>query len=185
MSDKRADEAAAQPAIDPCGPAVGAASYYVTPLVWIGEAPDNINVSVAPGQLPPDVDLGQLADVVVETSLPEGLRARAHRDGLITFDFSKWAPRRARPLNEAGFVELTQLALRRVGLMNAHVACLHTTVMRDQHFALPVVAMTPGTVLTLSDYDDPESSVGFSGPQSSNIYMARYVSSYSRQYADN
>ncbi len=88
----------------------GAAAYYGWPLVWTGKAPDNVHVSVPRGELPPNVNLEQLADIVIEVSLPGNLRARAHRDGLIAFDFSSWAPRLDLASDQAGLTELQRLS---------------------------------------------------------------------------
>jgi hypothetical protein len=156
-----------------------AAAYYAWPLVWVGAAPDNIHVSVPPGEMPPDLELSQLEQVVVEADLPQGVRIRAHRDGMFVFDFSTWAPYTTDPAQPLGdFFELANLVLRRVALMNAHVACLHTAILRIQNIAHGVTALSPSGILPMSPYDAPE-GVSLPDPRIGHIHSARYAVTYS------
>jgi hypothetical protein len=153
-----------------------AASYYVWPLVWLGAPPDDLHSRVEPGEAPPDVDVRQLAEVVAEAELPGAIRARAYRDGMFMFDFSQWAPF-VGDLPGADFDELAALVLRRVGLMNAHLACFYTSVAKVENRGLEVTALTPSLILPTNSFDEPE-GVGLPDARVGWIHMARYESQY-------
>lgn len=155
----------------------GAAGYYVWPLVWLGSAPDNVHVSFGPGETPPPIALSQLEETVATADLSHGVRARAHRDGLIVFDFSAWAPYSEDGLADDRFESLANLVLRRVGLMNSHVACLLTALLRTQNLGLTVSALSPSLIFPMNSFDRP-TSVGLPDSRMAHIYDARHPSTY-------
>jgi hypothetical protein len=169
----------AQPPTEPLADAgrAGAAAYYVWPLVWVGAAPDNAYASVGQGGSPSDINLDQLADIVVEVDLPQQLRARSLRDGLVVFDFSTWAPYIEAHGMPVDFFELSQLVLRRLALMNAHVACVHTALRHVQDVGHPVTALSPRSILSMNRFDDPQ-GVGLPDPAIGQIFSARFASTY-------
>jgi hypothetical protein len=167
--DVQGDEAAAARS--------NAAAYYVWPLVWIGSVPDNVHVSVGQGEMPPPLVLDQLEEAIVTVELSHGIRARAHRDGLLVFDFSEWAPYRDASPAERRFEDLAKLVLRRVALMNAHVACLLTALLRDQNLGLRATALSPASIFPMHPYEQPQ-TVGLPDPRLGHVYGARYPSTY-------
>jgi hypothetical protein len=58
-------------------------AYYLWPLQWIGSEPPGV-------QPPSEVRAADLAEMVFEANLVEGIRLRAYRDGMLTFDFADW-----------------------------------------------------------------------------------------------
>src|ERR1700689_3145064 len=63
---------------------------------------------------------GDLGDVILAIDLPDGIEARAFRDGMIAFRLGTAAPSR-----EVDYVEWMRIGVR---LINAHLACLHTAM---------------------------------------------------------
>lgn len=153
------------------------AGYYVWPLVWMGAAPDGM-WGDANAQRAGEVSISQLSDVVFEIQLPGDLRAKVHRDGLVVFDLSIWAPRPSAESGLGDFSDLASSALRRVGLMNAHVACLHTAVLQVQNFAHTVSALSPSRLLPMNSFDAP-TGVSLPDPCLGEVYAARFASTYS------
>jgi hypothetical protein len=155
-----------------------AAAYYVWPLVWLGTPPDNMYAVSEPGAAVADIDPAQLAEVVAEANLPRGLQVRAYRDGMFLFDFSKWAPMPSRdPSGPPGlFEDLSEVVLRRVALLNAHLVCFHAAVAQHQEPGLGVNALSPSLILPTS-FEAPE-GVGLPDGRIAHIYTARYGSTY-------
>src|SRR4051794_29648523 len=93
--------------------------HFLWPRVWIGPIP---SWATRPGLAAVPAEM---AEVMVDAHLPDGIRMRAFRDGILTFDFGSWGepPNGADP-NQ--FNELAEHRVRCVRLMNAHLACLHT-----------------------------------------------------------
>lgn len=64
----------------------------------------------------------KLDDVIVETTWPDGVRSRAHRDGMLAYDFS------AEHDSEASFADNLATYARRLQIINAHLACLKASL---------------------------------------------------------
>jgi len=168
-------------AISPERPEVGAAGYYLWPLAWIASPPDGVRPGAEPGTGPPAVDLRQLAEVVAETSLPQDLRAHVSRDGLFAFDFSRWAPYLAEHLAlGTGFDSLANRVLRRTALMNAHLACLYTALVRVQHHHVDPMCVTPGSMFPMRSLE--AGAQGIPNPLLGYLVSARYESTYPTGY---
>ncbi len=118
-------------------PALG---YYLWPARWIGGPPANALV------VPPFacVASGGLADVICEASLPDELRGRAHRDGMLAYDFGPFDDDTT-PLKQ--FAEYA----RRVQIINAHLACLKAlaSLVADAY-----IAPATGETVVGIEYDD-------------------------------
>ncbi len=160
-------------------PRAEATGFYLQPLMWVGAPPSGLVLGANPGSGPGPADFEELKEIVAETSLPQSLRARVFRDGLFVFDFSQWAPYRPEHLTLGNFEGLAKLALRRVGLMNAYLACLFTALMRTQHFATDPMALTPGAVFSINSFEDVEGGMGLPNQLLGHIYLARFPSTYS------
>jgi hypothetical protein len=129
-----------------------AAAYFLWPLAWVGAPPDNIYVSVGPGEYPPEPPLGQFWNVIVTAELPDGLRDAGDRDGMFVLTSQPGAP--LPPDEVPDFDAVAQVVVRRVTLMNAHLACVYTAVIRGQRYST-----------------DP----------TAQVHMARYRSTYPSQ----
>lgn len=64
----------------------------------------------------------KLDDVVVEATLPDGLRSRAYRDGMLAYHFS------AEHGPEASFADSFATYAQRLQIINAHLACLKASL---------------------------------------------------------
>jgi hypothetical protein len=67
---------------------------------------------------------GNLDDVISEVALPDGLRGRAHRDGMLVYDFGEVPG----PVDFAVYVG-------RIQIINAHLACLKASVNTELYIA--------------------------------------------------
>ncbi len=77
-------------------------------------------------QPPPDPNV--LSEIVATADLPDDLRVRAYRDGMIAFHFGPSSPRFSDPLSDAeigGFIAWQDRVVR---LASAHLACLVTVM---------------------------------------------------------
>jgi hypothetical protein len=155
-----------------------AAAYYVWPLVWLGTPPENMYAVTETGAGVADIDPAQLAEVVADADLPQGLRVRAYRDGMFLFDFSEWAPMPSVDPSgsPAPFEELSKMVLRRVGLLNAHLLCFHDAVAEHQELGLGLNALSPSLILPTS-FEAPE-GVSLPDQRIAHIHSARYESTY-------
>ena len=115
-------------------PALG---YYLWPIRWVGAAP-----AWVPAFHGPSAE-AKLDDVIVEVTLPDGLRSRAYRDGMLAYDFS------AEHNPEALFADNIATYARRLQIINAHLACLKASLTHH-------VQIAPAT---------SENAVGFSWEQ--------------------
>jgi hypothetical protein len=94
-----------------------ALAFYLMPPRWIRSAPTGF-----PGPLHA-IRLSELRDLIVETDLPGGLRARAFRDGMLAYDFTAWGGHDPNDPRTA-----FDMHTRRVQLINAHLACLQASM---------------------------------------------------------
>ena len=77
----------------------------------------------------------------------------------------------------ADFFDLARVFVRRVSLMNAHVACLHTALLGLDEMVIDVTALTPNLVFPMSGY---EASRPVTLPTTwlAEVWAARDLSSY-------
>ena len=97
-------------------------AHYIWPPQWVGPLPEWV---MEPGLA---VKRDDLADVVAEVELSLGIRIRAFRDGMLAFDLGSWGdPVKIRDASPENFEAVAEYQVRCARLMNAHLACLHTT----------------------------------------------------------
>src|SRR6185436_11810346 len=106
-----------------------AAAYYYWPGLWVGSRP--------PGSSP-FLDITTLGDEVYRTSLPGSIEVKVLREGMFIFDFSGWPPGRSLPEGDIpnDFDAIATVILRRVAILNAHLACLYTAFSQRQNSQL-------------------------------------------------
>lgn len=104
-------------------------AHYLWPPRWVGD------------RVP---EPGEFGEIVVRVDLPDGIRAHAARDGLITFALGPDAPR----YHEEN-TKWVQTLLR---LINAHLACLHSIGGPSGSFKADIA--TPFTTLQVHLEDD-------------------------------
>jgi hypothetical protein len=92
----------------------------------------------------------ELRDVIVEVSLPSGLRACAYRDAMLAYDFSAWGEWDSATMNAAEF------HMPRVQFINAHLACLLASVK----LSVPYVAPASTENVLGVHYDDAGDPIG-------------------------
>lgn len=145
---------------DRVGPVVE--GYFHVPPVWIGVAPDPLTV------LKLNAAIHHAA--AIERDLSCGIKARANRDGLFLFDFTRWAP--GAPVVIPGFIrpdtdgayrypnghndaerKAEDAAILRAQVMNAHQALLTTAERmlknRAAGMGFPVTAWSTHKALDL------------------------------------
>lgn len=106
-----------------------AIAHYLWPPRWVGEQP--YWEETGPQPLP---DPSILGDVILTAELPDGIRVRAFRDGMIAFHLGDATPSlRDFGKNPDPFLEWHEKCIR---LANAHLACLVATLR------LPLLAPT-------------------------------------------
>ena len=147
-----------------------AAAYYLWPTVWVSGRPKTSGV---------DIDVRTLGEEVYRTSLSVGITTKVLREGMFIFDFSGWAPGRALSnRNETDFDATAAVILRRVTVLNAHLACLYTTLSDRQHEAIDKMVVSPSDVIALKSLDD--SGMGFGDMRVGALALARYPSTYAQ-----
>lgn len=112
-------------------------------------------MGAAPADVPafPGPNVGaRLGDVIYETLLPGGLKSRAHRDGMLAYDFTSEGK-----LTGSGPESFAAYA-RRVRLINAHLACLKASTAQNVHLA----SATAETVVSVA-YDKNDDYEKISG----------------------
>ena len=133
-------------------------AYYHWPTLWLGKPP-------APGG---NIDFEEVSEEVHTETLTRGVKVMALKEGMFMFDFSEWQPGRAPPENlSADFDAVAPIVLKRTSLMNAHLACLHTSISRpdidDSRFVLYKMVVSPSDLIwcdslsqfTYCNADDP------------------------------
>jgi hypothetical protein len=119
-------------------PALG---YYLWPARWAGAPPANAEAIAEADKAPG----GTLVDVIFETDLPGGVRSRVHRDGMLAYDFSGSSYPTAATGDEMA------LYAARVQLINAHLACLKSSVGPGPHIAPATGETVIGIIWNLTD----------------------------------
>jgi hypothetical protein len=125
---------------------------YYWPRVWLAGRP---------GPSHDQIDLLSLHDLVYETDITQGLRAKAYRLGLFVFDFSRWRKDAEAPAD--GLNELDRLIerkMRRISVFNAHLICLYDAVARSQNFLLDKTLISHEDTISAGDFGDPFSGMG-------------------------
>lgn len=94
--------------------------HYLWPPRWVGAPPANAE-AIAEG-----AGVGSLEDVIFAADdLPDGLRSRVHRDGLLAYDFG------SSPDGSDAFAAHAA----RVQIINAHLACLKASLISEMYVA--------------------------------------------------
>ncbi len=114
-----------------------ALGYYFLPPRWLGA--ELVPFGELSSTDPLSIDLSALKEVIVEVDLPQGLRSRAYRDGMLAYDFAPWAAL------EGGAVNF-EIIDRQLGVINAHLACLAGTTDRY----MPALIATLETTATMA-----------------------------------
>jgi hypothetical protein len=147
-----------------------AAAYYHSPTIWVGSSAPIVGA---------DVDVSKLGEEVYRTTLSEGITAKVLREGMFIFDFSSWLLGRALP--ESGVPDFDAVAaviLKRVTVLNAHLACLYTALSRLQNFALEKMVVSPSDLISLKSLDD--TGMSFGDYRVAALALARYPSTYAQ-----
>ncbi len=104
-------------------PALHGLAHYLWPPQWIGAAPAWTEPGPTAYSQSNPSDLG---DLIAAAELPEGVRCRVFRDGMLAYEFGP----------EADFERWMSRGVR---LMNAHLACLHAVL--DPMFKSSIVTL--------------------------------------------
>jgi hypothetical protein len=136
-------------------------AHYLWPPKWIGAEPEWVDHGPVP-QSPVE-----LADVIVEADLVHGIRARAFRDGMIAFALG---PEGA--AYETDFEAWEQSLVR---LMNAHLACLQSTVPEPGLLWCSVVTVWSSMQVKFPAGTVTGASTGSAGLVALELYNARTV----------
>ena len=135
-------------------------AFYHIPPVWVGEIPND-------GELERE-NASNFTKEVYRKELSSRIRVRVRQDGLFIFDFSKWKPGSAikmpiftpknsgKKVDPFSAIEKDMLHVyNRVQAMNAHLACLTTTLLSCQKVVWGIQQIiTPSDYLSLHDFDD-------------------------------
>lgn len=139
--------------------------YYWTQPIWIG-SPPNTERAVLPRK--------ELTKETYRRSLESGIQVSALLEGSFLFDFTDWEPGAIRE-EDPRLQELvskvrlqTRAILNRVTVMNAHVACLQTSLKQHQDHVLRSLLVTPSDLWTLSSLD-----VGNAARQEFGVHFRR------------
>lgn len=143
-----------------------AVAHYLWPPRWLVDEPAGASLADGHGTAQNPADLGE---VVFDSTLPDGIRMRACRDGMLVWDCTEWA---GKPLPEEQGVPPnsdaeTAFQVKATRLMNVYLGCLHQAVPRP-YGALQLVA--PSQLLYV-DFDDPTPTMA-SGSEPLGSYMA-------------
>lgn len=154
------------------------AAYYHWPTLWLGGAPR------ASGG---NIHLDEVDEEVHTEALTSGIKVKALKEGMFKFDFSEWEPGRAPPENiSMDFDTTAAIVLKRTSLMNAHLACLHTSISRpdidDRRFVLDKMVVSPSDLILFGSLDKYEIECVASDPRVGWLMTTRYASTYRQDY---
>jgi hypothetical protein len=123
-----------------------AESYLFLPPSWFVARPGTYE----------EIDLSKTHDAVYRHDLPVGISAKVIRYGLISFEFSKWAEGRPR-LSQGGDLPdlLTDVRAHRLTVINSHLICLYTSLVRRQNWLLDKRVVSHHDLLHSMDLDSP------------------------------
>jgi len=152
-----------------------AAAYYLWPTVWVGSRPPTSGENI---------DIRTLEDEVYRTTLKVGtgaIGAKVLREGMFIFDFSNWSLGQAMPSHDdipTDFDAAATVILKRVSVLNVHLACLYTALYHLQNLNHhPKMAIYPSDIITLNSLDDT-TKMGFGDMRVGALALARYPSTY-------
>lgn len=127
------------------------AAYYHSPILYVGQAPEQD----ADG----NVDVQRLGDEVYRAILTVGIAVRVLREGRFIFDFSNWRQETAKSEPEkSNFANIASTTLKRVSILNAHLACLYTALFRQQKTFPHLMVVEPSQVISMRSLDDATGS---------------------------
>lgn len=149
-----------------------ASAYYHWPPVWVGSQPEQVGINI---------DVSTIASEVYRESLPIGISVRVLQEGVFIFDFEDWPPGRIIEEDKdtpADFDVVGEAILRRVSVMNTHLACLYTAIANEQNNApTKLMIVTPSEVLAMKSLtSDPEMSM--SDSRIAELASSRFPSTY-------
>jgi hypothetical protein len=121
-----------------------AIAYHLEPAAWIGGAPPIVRGRP---------DSAAVTQEVYRTTLPVGIVVKVTREGVFAFDFSAWSPGQDPP-GGGDFDANAEVTLRRVEVLNAHLACLYSAMDRRQQLRIPRMVVSASDRLALADLDD-------------------------------
>lgn len=145
-----------------------AAAYYHWPAFWVGSGPESRV----------DIDVSSLADEVFRTRLAVGIDVRVLREGMFVFGFSDYLPGRALPLEaKPDFDASATVIINRVRVMNAHLACLNTAIVKLQNYSHDRMVVNPSDLIALGSFEDSLGGTG-SAPRLAALSTSRFPSTY-------
>lgn len=150
-----------------------ASGYFVWPPVWLGDRP---SLEFMMKTLPTDAGdfFEKLGAEILRCWVDQGIVVRMHRDGLVVFDFTQAAVRAGpsgRDYNGADRFVMRQQ------LLNAHVACLATTVLERMHLAIALATVEHADVMSMGTPDSVGAAFG-AHSRAPSLVMARFPGSY-------
>ena len=96
---------------------------------------------------------------------------------MFIFGFSDYPPGRALPSDPVpDFDASAAVAINRARIMNAHVACLHTAIVRLQNYSHEVMVLNPSDVISANSFE--EGYGGSGDPRVMELSLARFRSTY-------
>ena len=127
------------------------------------------------------LNFNEMAEEVVRSDLDQGVTLRAHRDGLMLFDFRAATPRTGPVNRHYNDPDIATRSLARAQLLNAHAACVSTAVLGLMNFAIQPASVTTRDVLSFGNPDSPSVAFG-ANPISMQLYLARFSTTYSSTF---
>jgi hypothetical protein len=129
-----------------------ACSVTISPPIWFGDSPLD---PAGSGFLQP------ISGEVFRGRTANNIKIKALRNGRIFYDFGDTALKIPMPGDPHSFDKNSQAVMKRVALMNAHLACIYSMVAEDKKLAIDKMAISPSDLIVHSSID--ASDAGFSG----------------------
>jgi hypothetical protein len=144
-------------------------AYYLYPPAWIGSAPPSVGG---------DLDLDLLKGVEYRGVLAVGIEIMVLREGLFMFDFANWPPAQDPIGQPSDFEHAGRAILRRVQVMNGHLACLYSALSDIAAFGNLKMYVRPADRISMQSFD-LEGGMGFGDPRVAGLATSRFRSTYS------
>jgi hypothetical protein len=147
-----------------------AGGFYHDPPLWIGSSPiDRLNVN-----------FNAFRDVVFTSELPQGLRVKATREGLFSFDFTNWEPGLIASEEDGIRLDFNALAdrqLNRTVLMNSWLTFFYTYVLKLQANNIERMVVTPELLVNFHSFDETD-SMGFANQHVAHLCQSSFPMTY-------
>lgn len=147
-----------------------AAAYYHYPVLYAGEQPEE--------DVNRNIDVRRLGDEVYRAALTVGITVKVLREGRFIFDFSDWERGKARSADRSDFDSTASVILKRVSVLNAHLACLYTALFRQQRIYPQTMVVEPSQVISMKSLDD--SGMGIGDKRVLWLASAQHIKTYSK-----